>query len=211
MTKDILVIDDDKDIHGLFHSSIGKSHNIEFALTGKEGIENVKKTLPGIVFLDLHLPDLDGITILRKLYNSHPDVKYYLITAFYNEFNEKIQLAAKDGIDFNVCKKPITPKQIRKVIDSNFMEKRQPHFQLFVASDAISSKKAYQDLLEIFESQQLSDYKLEVVDVIKENGLSEKYHIIATPTLIANCGGNELTIIGDMQRVEKLLKELSCF
>ncbi|MGR3219637.1 MAG: response regulator [Candidatus Anammoxibacter sp.] len=209
MAKQILIIDDEEIVAESLRFGLGKKgYDVTIALTGEEGIEKVKKNQPDIVFIDLRLPGIDGIEVLRTLHESYPNMRYYLITAFSSDFNEKIQLAAKAGINFDLCKKPITPDQMQKIIESNINDQKHVCCKLFVTPGSDSAKKAHKNLLEIFDKQNDINYELEIVDINKETGLAEQYNIIATPTLVAGCGGKELQIIGDMHGAGNFLKEV---
>jgi len=68
--KKILIVEDNKDsseILGLFISKIG--HQVIKACNSKEAIAHAEAELPDLIFMDMGLPDLDGVkttTILRQ-------------------------------------------------------------------------------------------------------------------------------------------------
>lgn len=68
MNEKILIIDDEVQIRRLLEITLS-AHNykISEASTGKEGISLAASIQPGIIILDLGLPDLDGIEVLKKL------------------------------------------------------------------------------------------------------------------------------------------------
>lgn len=78
-----LVVDDDPDAVEMFSdylqikgiNVIGKSNN------GKEGIEAYKKLKPDVVFLDVMMPDSDGIYALKKIRELNPKAKVIMVTA----------------------------------------------------------------------------------------------------------------------------------
>lgn len=67
-TKKILVIDDDESSHYTIHEML-KSIDCEtaFALTGKDGLNLVKTFQPDLIVLDVNMPEMDGIEVLRIL------------------------------------------------------------------------------------------------------------------------------------------------
>jgi two-component system, OmpR family, KDP operon response regulator KdpE len=70
MTKGakILVIDDEKSIRKLLDISLGAAgYSVYLAKTGKEGILMAGGDHPDIIILDLGLPDMPGIEVLKKL------------------------------------------------------------------------------------------------------------------------------------------------
>ena len=70
MTKPtrILVIDDEAPIRRFLRVPLeAEGHAVIEAATAREGILTAAREAPGLVILDLGLPDADGITVLREL------------------------------------------------------------------------------------------------------------------------------------------------
>jgi two-component system response regulator AtoC len=79
----ILVIDDERNIRALVARVIGEEQiDVHGAGTGKEGLQMADEVGPDVILLDLKLPDIDGIHILRELKTRHPDTAVIMITAF---------------------------------------------------------------------------------------------------------------------------------
>jgi len=68
MTKKILIIEDDEFFRELIAKKLHNS-GFEFSMSinGRDGIEKVKEEKPGLVFLDVLLPDVDGFEVLSKI------------------------------------------------------------------------------------------------------------------------------------------------
>jgi two-component system KDP operon response regulator KdpE len=63
-----LVIDDEIQIRRLLRVCLeGNGYRVEEAATGQEGITLAAQHPPDIVLLDLGLPDMDGVTVLKRL------------------------------------------------------------------------------------------------------------------------------------------------
>jgi two-component system KDP operon response regulator KdpE len=68
MTETILIIDDEVQIRRLLEITLSSSgFKIHEAATGKEGLLNAATHNPGLIILDLGLPDADGSEILKRL------------------------------------------------------------------------------------------------------------------------------------------------
>jgi DNA-binding NtrC family response regulator len=79
----ILVIDDERNIRSLIGRVLGEDRiEVHSAATGKEGLDLADEVSPDVVLLDLRLPDIDGIQVLRELRTRHPQVGVIIITAF---------------------------------------------------------------------------------------------------------------------------------
>ena len=119
MTKSILVIDDDQAIRDSFVLSLLEApYQVDTAPSGEEGIEMVRKSDYDIIFLDLKMPGLDGVETMRELRKINKDTTIYILTAFYGDFVERLKEALKDGIEFEIMRKPITGDQIRLILES---------------------------------------------------------------------------------------------
>jgi two-component system KDP operon response regulator KdpE len=63
-----LVIDDELQIRRLLRVSLeGNGYRVIEAATGQQGLSEAAQHPPDVVVLDLGLPDLDGVTILKRL------------------------------------------------------------------------------------------------------------------------------------------------
>jgi two-component system phosphate regulon response regulator PhoB len=66
--KAILIIEDDPDIRELMKHHLERDgYGVVGAPTGEEGLRMVRKAPPSLVILDLMLPGMDGLEVLRKL------------------------------------------------------------------------------------------------------------------------------------------------
>ncbi len=80
----ILFIDDDPNAHNTIKMIFKDEYKISSAYTGNQGIKRVYKLDPDIILLDISLPDIDGITVLKELKNLKQPV--IMLTAS-NEIN----------------------------------------------------------------------------------------------------------------------------
>lgn len=64
----ILMIDDDKDFSGLASAHFtGLGYAVTPAYEGKDGLAKASALKPDIIFLDIMMPDINGIEVLREL------------------------------------------------------------------------------------------------------------------------------------------------
>jgi CheY-like chemotaxis protein len=73
----ILVIDNDININGLIKSvlSMEKTYQVDFALSGKEGLKKLKATNYDVALIDLTMPEVSGFDIC-KFMSADDDLKH---------------------------------------------------------------------------------------------------------------------------------------
>ncbi|HAZ10014.1 MAG: hypothetical protein A2Z59_12510 [Nitrospinae bacterium RIFCSPLOWO2_02_39_17] len=112
--KNILIIDDEKDLCQLLGDTLSsRGYNVESANTRKEAISSLKSRSPDLVFLDLKLPDGDGMKFLSKIRKINPNTIVNIITAYSSEESrdEARELGAYGFID-----KPFSGEDILRSI-----------------------------------------------------------------------------------------------
>ena len=64
----ILVVDDDADLRRLLERELeAAGYRVTQAASGSEALERARRHLPALVLLDMSLPDVDGVEVLRRL------------------------------------------------------------------------------------------------------------------------------------------------
>lgn len=109
MTK-ILIIEDEPDMrYGLEHNFGFEGYEVVSSSTGKAGLELAKSTLPDLILLDIMLPDLSGIEVLKRLRKQENYVPVILVTAKVEEMDKIVGLYS--GADDYVTK-PFSVKEL---------------------------------------------------------------------------------------------------
>lgn len=104
-----LIVEDEENI-GNFISSILEVHNYKTikSITGKEAISLTKSHCPDIILLDLGLPDMDGIEVLKNI-REWASIPIIVISARHQEV-EKVS-ALDNGADDYITK-PFGTKEL---------------------------------------------------------------------------------------------------
>ena len=119
MSKRILVIDDDKVIGKAFCLALEDTgFQVDTAELGKKGIEMEQSTGYDLIFLDLNMPELDGVETLRELRKIDERVPVYFITAFHRQFTDRLKALREEQITFELIEKPISRDRIVLVTKS---------------------------------------------------------------------------------------------
>jgi two-component system KDP operon response regulator KdpE len=125
----ILIIDDEKQIRKLLSINL-KSSNFDFveAGNGKEGLNVSKAEKPDAIFLDLGLPDEDGLNILEKLREWY---KGPIIIISVRDYQEEIVKALDSGANDYVTKPFKMPElmaRLRVALRTNPLRESEPVF-----------------------------------------------------------------------------------
>lgn len=117
MTYRILIIDDEESIRDAFVLALSRLPDYEVvpAASGAEGIELVRAQRPDLIFLDLHMPGMSGVEVMRRLLVEDPTLRIYIVTAFHQEFLQELRAARDEGIGFELARKPLGAEQIRTI------------------------------------------------------------------------------------------------
>jgi len=112
--KNILIVDDEKDLRDLLSAAlVSRKYNVACTATVKEAVRSMRRNLYDLMFLDLKLPDGDGMKLVSKIKKINPDVIINIISAYGNPETQKkaTELGVNQFID-----KPFSEKDIIKSI-----------------------------------------------------------------------------------------------
>lgn len=83
--KSVLVIDDESTIRQLLKEIIlDMNYGYFEAARAEKGIKILEKEEISLIFLDIQLPNTNGLDILPKITELYPDMPVYFISAFHN-------------------------------------------------------------------------------------------------------------------------------
>jgi DNA-binding NtrC family response regulator len=78
---DILIVDDERDITSTMKKVLSRRNmTVETASDGAEALTMIMKHVPHVIVLDLRMPGLPGLEVLRRVKRLHPDVEVILLT-----------------------------------------------------------------------------------------------------------------------------------
>ena len=110
----ILVVDDDPVIlKSAWKALSAEGYNVEGVLSGKKALQKMKQNYYRLVFTDLKMPGIDGISLIKWIKHSRPDIGIVVITG--NPLPETIKEAHELGILSHMMK-PFTPKMLKEVV-----------------------------------------------------------------------------------------------
>lgn len=78
----VLVVDDEPNLAELLTSALRyEGWDVSTALTGQDALSLARETLPDVVILDVMLPDIDGLQVMRRIRQNTPHVPVLFLTA----------------------------------------------------------------------------------------------------------------------------------
>ena len=123
--KPILIVDDEKTIRLAISMALEKlGIPMETAASGEEALEKVAQDGYELMLLDLRLPGLDGMAVLRQVSQQLPELKVIIITAF-GSIDLAVEAMKLGAVDF--LQKPFDAKQIREVVGRILEKQGESH------------------------------------------------------------------------------------
>lgn len=116
----VLIVDDELPICQLLKELLeDDGYRVGYVLNGNDALSAIKSDPPDIVLLDIRLPDLDGICLLKKIKDNNPGAAVIIISAFGTVAlaTEAIKTGAEDFIE-----KPLEANRVLTTV-RNTMEK----------------------------------------------------------------------------------------
>jgi len=116
--KKILVVDDEIDFTELVKARLeANDFEVIVANNGESALEMVRAIGPDAVLLDIMMPGIDGLTVLKKIRAEHATLPVFMITAFSNE--EKIKTAGKlNASGFIIKSRSDISEEIKNIKDA---------------------------------------------------------------------------------------------
>jgi len=110
----IFIIDDEESIRDSCSQVLTKDgYSVRTAADGREAVNILNESRFDIILLDLKLPGIPGIKILKKITNSTPEVPVIIITGFASI--ESAVNTIKQGA-FDYLAKPFSPEELRTIV-----------------------------------------------------------------------------------------------
>ncbi len=79
----ILIVDDDPHIRMLYKEELEEEgYEVFIASSGKEALDIFSQESPDVVTLDILMPGMDGIEVLRKMKEQNPSLPVIMSTAY---------------------------------------------------------------------------------------------------------------------------------
>jgi heterodisulfide reductase subunit A len=112
--KPILVVDDEAIVRESIRDWLKDSgYEVSVAESGEEALKLIQKQNFGVMILDLRLPGMNGIDVLKKVKVLNPNIKSIVITAYPTMLTQE-EATKLGAIDYLV--KPVFPDKLEELI-----------------------------------------------------------------------------------------------
>jgi DNA-binding response OmpR family regulator len=114
--RKILIVDDEKPIYTYLEKKFNKlGYTVFTAADGEEAVEQAFANLPHIILLDVKLPKLSGLEVLKKLKSDDrtKDIPILILSA--KAQSKEIQAGLQAGADRYLCKPLGFPDILREI------------------------------------------------------------------------------------------------
>ena len=109
----ILVCDDEEGIRESFKLILEDTYQLKFATNGLQALEMLKTLSPDLMLLDIKMPKVHGMEILKEVKKLKPNLPVIIVTGYQSV--EMAQEAIKNGAS-DYIPKPFETKEILKSI-----------------------------------------------------------------------------------------------
>ncbi|HUS47627.1 MAG TPA: sigma-54 dependent transcriptional regulator [Phycisphaerae bacterium] len=117
----ILIVDDDPLIRRSCERILGQDYDLKLIESGREGLELLEAGGFDLALVDLKLADIDGMEILNRAPDRHPDVPIIVITG-YSTIQSAVEAIKKGAFDY--LAKPFTPVELAAAVEKAVRERR---------------------------------------------------------------------------------------
>jgi len=172
----ILIIDDNYSILEYLKTILSRyNFEIKTSFNGYEGLHDVAEFKPDIIFLDLMMPNIDGIQMLqlKKVLNDIKDIPVIVISA--NAGRNNVMAAIEAGAE-RVLAKPINIKQLKSAVDDVL---GGSFFEVQISEKEKKENIFDEESISIVFREKFEEYKEILIDSIKDRDSSSIKRIVS--------------------------------
>jgi len=110
----ILVVDDEEIVIKSYLRILGGGdYEVEAAYGSREALRKVEQNPYDVIILDITMPDMSGLEVLRRIKETHPDLDVIMVTGLPQNATvvEAKKLGASDYIS-----KPFEPDELKLIV-----------------------------------------------------------------------------------------------
>ncbi|MEX2014972.1 MAG: response regulator [Candidatus Saccharimonadales bacterium] len=114
----VLCVEDEEFISELYNRALTREgYDVTVVRSGADGLAEAKKNIYDIMLLDIMVPDILGVDVLRQLKHDTTGFKTKIIITTNLEQDEQTRAAIEKEADGYIIKADVTPKQLVAFLD----------------------------------------------------------------------------------------------
>ena len=92
----ILIVEDEKNLRAYYKNEFEEEgYEVLLASNGEEAVDIVEKEAPNLIILDIRMPKMDGMEVMKKVLEKHKDVPIIINSAYASYMDDFMSWAAK--------------------------------------------------------------------------------------------------------------------
>lgn len=122
--SDIVIVEDEVVLNDAYGIILKKEkHNVRQVFDGQEALEAIKAKAPDLILLDLRMPKMDGVELLKNLdlAKNYPKTKVIVFSNY--DVQEDIDKAFELGATRYMLKAWASPKELVRVVKDTLKNK----------------------------------------------------------------------------------------
>ena len=144
MSGRVLVVDDEEIVVRSCLRILGNGdYEVEAVQSGPEALGKVDENLYDVLILDIMMPKMDGLEVLQRVKEAHPDIDVIMITGL-SEIGTAVQSMKLGAFDY--LHKPFDPDELKLVVDRAFERRRLLRENLDLKTQ-VSSKYRFENII----------------------------------------------------------------
>ena len=125
--RSVLIVDDEKNIRLTLALALEKLNlPVDTAVNGEEALKKLAEKSYALMLLDLRMPGIDGLEVLRRVPEIRPEVKVVIITA-WGSIEAAVEAMKLGAVDF--LQKPFDAQDVRELVSSLLDQATQERYR----------------------------------------------------------------------------------
>ncbi|MBI2317191.1 MAG: sigma-54-dependent Fis family transcriptional regulator, partial [Betaproteobacteria bacterium] len=114
MNARILVVDDEEIVIRSCLRILGEGgYEVEAVRSGREALEKIEETPYDVLILDIMMPGMDGLEVLQRVKETHPDIDIIMVTGL-SQIETAVRSMKLGAFDY--LPKPFNPDELKLVV-----------------------------------------------------------------------------------------------
>ncbi len=144
MSRHILVVDDEEIVLASCRRGLAENGNsVDTASGGAEALKKVDEGEYDVVLLDIMMPGMDGLEVLQRIKETHPDVEVVMVTGL-SQIETAVRSMKLGAFDY--LPKPFDPDELKVVVE-RALERRRLLRENIDLKSAVSSKYRFENII----------------------------------------------------------------